>query len=448
MDWLKRFKKTDIVEKAVSSYSGTVSSITPHLPEKVKLTNDPIKLMALHKGYIFAANQKISAALSSIPYHLYASVDAGRVGKMMTNHGVLTKSVQKEIATSAKINLRNSKKQLVEIYEHPFLDLMKNPAPGWSQTEFFKVISESLGLIGNCYVLKGVDSQGQLTSLTPLDSEYISIVTNEFGITKYDYRPYGCRRYQSFEQDQILHIRNRCAGSTIVGYGNAEACQHAFSLAVGAYQYQIDSLNNFAVPPGMWVVEGSVNTQEEFDKFREDLQSSYGGRNRGKPGVSAGLLKWVPTTSTMADAQIDKFMLEAKKEIAACFAVPLSCLDETNSNKATSLAAMQQLMRFGVFPKISLILDQINTEIVAKYYDSDLILWIDSSEILDADPLEQATVLATLKNAGIMSVNECRAVKSLPLLDGAEYDKPIAANASTAIQGQAINPTIENGESK
>ena len=441
------FTKSEILTKAVRSWSGQVTSIQPNLPEKIVLSNDPVRLINYARGYVYAANHKISSALSALPYHLYSMVESGQVGKMLTPHGTLSKSLCKAVASSAKIRLQE-KKELVEIYDHPILDLLKNPAPGWSQTEWFYVISTYLGLLGNCYLRKILDNSGQLVGLEPLMSEYIAITYDNTGtITKYTYQPYGTVQGRSFEPDEIVHIRNRVAGSLIAGMGNLEACLQSFAVSQNAQQYVAALLNNGACPSGIILVKNHIADEAKAKEYADKLVNSFGGKQRGRPMVTFGDVEYKNTTATMVDTQADKFSLEAKKEICSCFSVPLSCLDETDSNKATALASMRQLKVFGVFPKVALILDQLN-QCFAQYYDKGLFVWIDHRESMDPDPIEQATVLAQLTNCGIMSVNEARITLGLSSIDGDAFDKPIRANSSASIQGQisgtlAANTTAE-----
>jgi HK97 family phage portal protein len=442
MKWFTKKQEIAQVEtKAVSSYSGQVTSIRPNLPEKICLSNDPVRLMSYNRGYVYAANHKISSALASLPYHLYSMVDSAKVGKMVTPHTALTKSVQKAVASSARLRLQD-KQELIEVYDHPVLDLLKNPAPGWSQTEWLYTISTYLGLIGNAYLLKVTDSAGQLVGLKPLMSEHIAIRTDSEGeITEYIYQPYGTISGKTFKPSEIVHIKNRVAGSIIVGLGNLEACLQSFAVSQNAQQYVASLLNNGACPSGVFLVKNHIADEAKAKEYADKLVSSFGGSQRGRPMVTFGDVEYKDTTATMVDTQADKFTLEAKKEICSCFSVPLSTLDETDSNKATALASMKQLKVFGVFPKVSLILDQLNA-VFAEYFDSGLFIWIDQREALDPDPLEQSQVLSNLKNAGIMSVNEARLTLGLPSLDGDEYNKPIAANASTAIQAQTITQEV------
>ena len=63
-------KKTSIgrVEsKAVNSMSGPATSMTTTIPDTVRLTQDPVKLMNYNRGYVYASNNKGSRGCSVPP---------------------------------------------------------------------------------------------------------------------------------------------------------------------------------------------------------------------------------------------------------------------------------------------------------------------------------------------------------------------------------------------
>jgi len=456
MEFKNWFKKTEqkIETKAVTSYSGQVTSIQAAYPETINLSNDPVRLMQFNRDDVYNANSLVSGVLASLPYHLYAVVDSGMVGKMITPHSILTKSQSKAVADTARINLQNNRKQLVEIYEHPVIDLLQTPFKGWSQYEFLYIISSYLGLIGNAYLVKHVDNAGQLVGLEPLQSEYMAIRYDRTGtITHYDYRPYGCIDSQTFTPDQILHIKNREAGSLIAGRGNLEACLQSVMVAINAEQYAAALYNNQCTPSTIFMLKnhGSIPVGEDglpdetkIETFADRLKSKFRGSKRGDGMVSFGDMEVKQLSQTLGDSGVDIYAPLMRKKVCSAFKVPTVLMDETDSNKSIALAAQKSLKMYAVFPKVCSIFDQINAEIVRTYYDKDLMLWYDKEESLEPDQLEQMQVLTGYKNAGIYSVNECRIISGKETL-GAEFDKPIAANASQAVQSQAagINPTTQ-----
>lgn len=329
-------------------------------------------------------------------------------------------------------------KTLVEIYEHPFITLMENPAPGWTRSDFFKVVSTYLGLIGNAYVEIGM-SGSEVTALRPLQSEFMQIKYNEYGeVDAYIYQPTNCQKRLEFQPEGVLHIRNRVAGSVIAGMGDLEAALASVNLTTSTQAYLAALLQNKAMPGGLFSVKGFNGDEKTAKSFTDKLLERFGKKNRGRPMVSFGDVTYTDLAATMADTRTDFFTAQAKQEIAACFAVPLTLLDESNSNRATALAAQRSMQQYAVYPRTATILDVLNTQIVKPMYDDRLIYSYEPSEALDVDPKEQADVLKAYTDAGIYSVNEARAVLGMPALSDPVFDTPKANPVKTLAIGDQI----------
>lgn len=393
--------------KAVTSNSGATTSLTTTLPDRQQLTQDPVKLMNYHRGYVFAANTKVAEAVASLPYRLYAYVTEDEAKSLVTKHCRCSDSTRKALGFP-----RGERKTLVEIYEHPFLNLMREPYKGWTQTEFWRCLSTYMGCIGNAYV-RIHSSDGELQGLEPLQSECMTVTYDDTGaITGYDYRPQGTVKHQVFAPDQIMHVRQRMAGSIIAGMGNLEACLPAVNLMFQTQSYVGSLLQNMAVPGAIITIKNFNGTNEEGQKFKDKFIEQFGRRNRGKPVVSFGDVDYKRADATMQETRVDVFGAEAKKEISACFGVPLTLLDESNSNRATALAAKQSMQSFAVYPRAKAMLDSVNA-VVARFYDPRLTYGYDSSEAVEHDPQEQAQILGAYVNNDIMTVDEARDVLGL-----------------------------------
>ena len=422
--------KMGVEGKAVTSQSGRATSLTTAIPDTVKLTQDPVVLMNYNRGYVYAANTKIAQAVASLPFRMYAYVEKGQ--DLLTAHKAITGLKRKAIDINLGLTV-GVEKELVEIYEHPFIDLINHPSDGWTRSDFFKVISAYLGLIGNSYV-EVTRANKCITGLKPLQSEYMQIRYDENGlITNYIYQPTDTQQRKEYTPEDILHIRNRSAGSIISGMGDLEAALASVNLTTSTQAYISALLTNKAMPGGLFSVKGFTGDATKADKFTSKLLERFGRKNRGKPLVSFGDVTYTDMASTMVDARADYFTTQAKQEIAACFSVPLTLLDESNSNRATALTAQRSMQQYAVYPRTATILDQLNTEVVRKCYDDQLQFSYEPAEALDVDPKEQADVLKAYVEAGLYSVNEARAVLGMPALDNPTFDIPVAKNAGVTI---------------
>jgi len=409
MFWNKKSIQDSLETKAINCMSGSATSMTTSIPDTVKLTQDPVKLMNYNRGYVRASNDKVAEAVAGLRYRMYAYLPENEASTLVTKAAkVETKKLQ-FMSPTLGINL-GEEKTLVEIYDHPFIELMNAPAPGWTRYDWFKVVSSYLGILGNAFVEKGYRA-GELVSLTPLLAEYMQITYDKRGeITKYTYQPTNCMERRDIEVGNMLHLRNRTAGSVIAGMGNLEAALASVNLTTSTQAYLAALLNNMSMPGGIFTVKGFTGDATKATAFANKLRETFGRRNRGKPMVTFGDVDYTRADATMTDSRTDFFTAQAKQEIAACFGVPLTLLDESNSNRATALAAKQSMLQYAVYPRTEMILGQINTSIVKALYDTRFMYSYDVTESLESDPKEQAEILKIYVDAGIYSKDEARAM--------------------------------------
>lgn len=387
--------------KAAVSGSGITTSLTTTMPDRVKLIQNPVQLMQYNRGYVYACTQKIAQVLGALPFRLYAEADAATAKAMLTSHGdILTKA--------AKALPKSKKRSYVEIYEHPFLELMQQPCPGMSRSEFFAVISGYLSLLGNAYV-RIVRAGKGIVALQPLMSEYMTIYSDSNGdIVKYQYMPQGGQKQQDFTAAEILHFRNRVPGSLIQGMGDLEAALAQANLSWAAMSYVSSLLQNMAVPGTIVSVKGFNGTPEQAQKLTDKFLEKFGKTNRGKPAIMFGETDIKRADATMQETRTEMFTLQARNEIAAVFGVPVDLLVTDSSNRATAIVAMQQFREFTVCPRASLILDQLNSQLVKPEYDTQLLYWYDPVEALQGDPQAQTETVIKQFQAGLLSQEEAR----------------------------------------
>lgn len=394
--------------KAVNSWSGTTTSIQNIIPTSVSLQSDPVSLMSYNKGYVFACVNKISDVLSALSFKLYAYQRVN--GQKYLNSQIISQMDMKRIKQESKALPLQRKLELVEIYEHPFIDLINQPYSDYTISEFFNLITQYLLLIGNCYILKIFDKSNQIVGLQVLDSEYMTIGYDDIGqINRYIYMPNGSRKNFEFPVETIVHIKNRTAGSVIAGRGELESCIDSFAVSYEAQKYTRTLLQNYCMPGSAIIIKNGESLSDEAkNTIARNFTQRFGGDSRGRSVVLDTDIEIRDMSSTLQDNLTDKFVELSKKEIAAVFGVPLDLIDSSGSNRATSLVAMESLLKFCVYPKCFNILDQINRQIVHPYFSEDLLFWVDTSASLETSPQEQADLYKKYLEMGVLTSEEIR----------------------------------------
>jgi len=370
----------------------------------------PSNLILHNRNFVYACVQKIAQYLSSVPIHMYYETKSNT--KLFTPHKSVSKLVSKAHKSNTRIILK-AESEIVEITEHPVLDLMQHPAKGMSWSDWVSLCSSYLKITGN-FLCEIVMDGENITALEPLKWEHVELIYDRTtgAIKQYRYYPPNqAGRY--LDPEQVIHIMDKQPGSLITGMGALESCMSSAALYNAYDAYQIALAKNYGVPGAHIQVNTSTKnkSKEELGAIANDFVRKFGGRNQGKPIVTIGdEVKINPIATSPRDMEYKQGREWSKKVICATMGVPEDLVDVTDSNRASSVTAIKSFIQLTIYPLLNKILEAINETLVRKYFDTDAYIWYDQNEILDKDPVEQAQLLKTYIDAGIMTVDEARDV--------------------------------------
>ena len=435
----------DIAQKAMQGDVG-MPSVSATMPQKVTINGDPVSLMRLYNGFAYACGTKIASYVSAVPVHLYAVVDEEDVDKLHTAHKCLKESQLNGMAAipSVKSMLRHRKgTTVVEITDHPLLNLIKRPNDNMSWPDFVQVMISYFSAIGNCYLRLDKDGE-KIVRMHPLLSEFMWLFTDGAGtITDYFYAPstqeYKC---QNFKPNEILHLMKPSAGSIVAGRGWLEAVQKECRLIDEANNHMIALANNLGQPGCAIHIRGKAGTEKEKETIVQKFLAQFSRKNRGKPVVlySSGKEDSIdikPLGISPKDMAYNENLPWLRSTVCAAAGVPEDLVHSSSSNRASSQTGMATFLSYTVAPQLNAILEQLNHRIVFNY-DSNLFFGYDPAEILRNDPILQASVIKIYLLSGIITPNEARGMIDMAPLAG--YDTLIQGNAeTTSLRGNERN---------
>lgn len=147
-------------------------------------------------------------------------------------------------------------------------------------------------------------------------------------------------------------------------------------------------------------IEGNVNADKAYYKFLPfdiDFQ---------------------PLTQNAKDAQMIETRLFNVSEIARFFNIsPVLLQDLSKSSYSTVEAANLQFLTQTLLPYISIIEAEFNRKLVGE---ENIFIDLDEREFLRTDSQSTANYLKTLKEAGIITTNECREQLGLGKIEGGD----------------------------
>ena len=362
----------------------------------------PIDLVGLNSGYVGICNTRNAMTTASIPLKLYYKKSAGKVIER-TSIKSIRRNEQIRIAKGLNLILKQAE-EIVEIIEHPYLDLMSQVNPSWNGFDLTQQIQSYLGLIGNAYV--EIISDGKPVELHPLLSEYITcFATNgrDGRITKYEYALPNTDK-KDYKPEQILHFINYQPGSNIVGKGELEMCVTAAELFNYYLAYESYLNKNFGKPDFAIAYKNALNEKDLKEITKLWFKKFAGVQNSGKPVITSGEFDVKNLGFSPREMQFGAGKSFCQKEIANAYGIPEAFLELNSSNLASSLTAESMYYKYTIYPKMVKYVERLNERLL-PLFDTGLYTWFEESQF--DDPNKASNVREAFA-AGIITLDEAR----------------------------------------
>ena len=385
------------------------------------------QLVKLNKGWVAVCNNKIANTCASIPLKLYYKNSSGK-NITRTAHKALNKKELQRISKALKIN---KSVDIVEIDEHPFIDLMDNINDGMNYGDFCKNVFSYMGLIGNSYVRVEKDGGMLPIALYPLVSEYVSVFADnaiDGKITRYEYRIDNM--VYSYSPDEIIHFKNLQPSNNILGRGELEGCLSAVSRynyydAFESYVNRNNGRPDFAIS-----YKQNINEKDLKELYKQFMRA-FGGKGAQRPIITTGEFDIRNLGFPPKEMQWATGRTWAREEIAAQFNIPLPLLTTQDVNLANALSAQNTFLRYCIFPKLSEFCNKIN-EVLMPMYEDNLYVWFEES-VLEDPVIKNAGAISAFQ-AGVIDKNEARSVlgfEPVEEMEPIDAVEPIVATDNT-----------------
>lgn len=393
-----------LTQKAVpQSQTETVLQMITGDASKTDYT--PKQIMMYNRGYVFACNNKNAVTLASQNIKLYYDASYKKV-KASKVHAISKKQANYIKSTTSNIKIKQAT-ELVEVEEHPFINLINNINPRMNYVDFASLVQSYLGLIGNSFVYIEKEN-GLPVALYPLLSENITILksytaTGYGEIKGYKYEIEN--KTETFMPEDIIHFINYQPGNAVYGRGELENC---VSAAERAYYY--DALENYlnknnARPDFIAIYKNGIKEQEQKEVSKSWWRKFGNPKNAGKPMIASGDIDIKQLGFSVRDMQYPQGRKSSQDEIMAVFGVPQALVELNSANLASSQSATAHYMRYTIFPKLNNYCEKINEQLLPMW-DDGLFCWYEPNE--ETDPTAQAQILNSYVGSGIMDINEAR----------------------------------------
>ena len=235
-------------------------------------------LMSRFNGWVYASAQIIARACSAQPIKLYSMrPQNGAKSLYPTRQLNQQKSAflrgNLETKPSTFVQRKAVQGEMVEVFEHPILELLDNPSPEMDGYTLAVQRFLNLQITGNAYLHPIIsETLGVPVELWNMQSDMVSIIPDG-AMDLVDYYVYGkLPNTAEFRKDEVLHEKQPNPSDPFYGRGWVSACIPAIDLLESMDAYEQNVLDNQARPDWAIMVKEHL-TDSQYQRLMQQVET-------------------------------------------------------------------------------------------------------------------------------------------------------------------------------
>lgn len=305
----------------------------------------------------------------------------------------------------------------VEVPASEIPDIIKAPSLSFTRSDFLEQIALSLAVTGNAYILaKRIG--GKIVELVVLNPHEVLPTQDETsGVITYSYRG------RDYSQADIQHLKFMVLPGSLKGLGAIQAARAEIQGAINLRDYAAQWFNGSGQPSGILSTDQAL-TAEDAKQIRDTWNNIDPATGKPLPvtanpsniKVTGKGVKYEPIVLSPRDAQFIESRNFNTLEIARLFGIPATLmLTATEGSSMTYSNVEQDWLGFVRFT-LTKYLRKIE-EALSAFTPRGQTVRFQISALLRSDTLTRYQAHQIALNAGFMTLNEVRAIESLPPLE-------------------------------
>jgi len=417
---LESTRKTQI---AIAKRSQTLPVIIGSLfgGTEIAPPQDAAEYIALYQSvvWVYSCVFAIASTGSGIPIHLYRRVKTGKE----------------------------------ELMDHDLLTLLDRPNPNMSWRDLIEVSLIYLELCGEVYWEIVYNRLRIPAEIWPLRPSRMSINTSKDRkrITSYTFKigTYKCK----FLPRSIIHFRYFNPNNDWHGQSSIQAATETILTEQYAASYNKDFFQHGGTPTGVLETDFPLS-RGELKRLRSDWRRWFTGPSGSHqtPILPRGM-KYSPVALSTKDMELLLLRRLNREEILSVFGVPPVKVGLLDYAKFANYELQETAFhRDTMVPKLLMIRDVLNRELIPKFRDNSLIFGYELDAFLQGDPVKMSRMHNADIQHGVLTPNEVRKFKGLkPYKDGDQFYiskqlTTIPMSPVVAASGTGLPPNVRNEE--
>jgi HK97 family phage portal protein len=313
----------------------------------------------------------------------------------------------------------------------PTPQILMRPVPNETRMETISAMAAALIVHGNYIAVLGEPSANGLPdSIYPVSPDRVEVSKlNGRIIYKIDEK--------SYDQSEIMHIKNFTMPGDLVGKGILAVAKQALGKEIAINEYASRYFDGGVNPTAVIKSANPDLTQEEADALKNAWMAMYSSRNRS-PVVMNSTTDFEVLSSNAAESQLVEAQTAGLTEAANILGLPPYFLGSPNSSRTYSNVEQEnlQLVKWSIQP--------IAERIEAAFSDllvRGQIAAFEYESLLKTDTASRYDAYAVALSNGFLTVDEVRDYENLDPMDYEEED--VNNEEETSMQDD-VEDTVED----
>ena len=294
-----------------------------------------------------------------------------------------------------------------------------------------------LCLYGNSYSFIQRNAAGEAVSLEHLRPDYMFMQRDQSNQPYYQYysgsvseRASEDVKKRMFRPFDILHCLTATGGDGILGMAPIAAMRNLIAQELALEEYVARFFANSARPSGILTMPGTLSA-EAAGRLRESWQKQQGGVfNSGRIAVLENGLTFNPVSTNMVENQMIDVRKYCRAQIASAFGVPSFKIGATESISYSSQEQGEAAFISSTLANYASIIEQeVNRKLFKR--GSDYYTRINFDDLQRGDRASRYSSYNIGLTTGLLTVNEARALESLPSIGESGDTVRVPLNTTT-----------------
>ena len=252
--------------------------------------------------------------------------------------------------------------------------------------------------------------------LWPVDGATIAMESQwngDAGTARYVQTPFGATAGVPLLDRELMYVRLNSRTHTPFGLGRLEVAFETISQFLSANRYAGRLASNSVVQYALWLDETTPQQHERLIRWWQDEVEGTGQvpilSSANKPEV----LRFGGGTDADLRLQWQEFLLRI---LASAFDLPPMLLGiQSDVNRSTAAEMAEEAFQSAIVPVAKLIAEHITRDAFAKALGWDDVEFV-FNDLISRDAADEADIQVRLIGAGVLTVEEVRAMRGLPPL--------------------------------